>query len=184
MSVEQTEQLIQLILNSLLLVTICVIVLSSLLMRHTSIVNRLQTVQQDYFKLLEGAEVFRGDRLKHLKHQIRSLRRHYRLTHISILAAHYALLCCIASTLVVAFRAFIYANWLIQLALVLFVAGVAILMVSIGLALFDLYSTNHSVREEINWVLSLGMADRKAIPVPPQRRSPHRKSAKPLRRAL
>lgn len=182
MNVEQTGQLIQLILNSLLLVTTCVIVLSSLLMRYSSIVHRFRAAQQEYFKLLQGAEQFRGDRLKQLHSQLRALRQHYRLTHLSVLIAHYALLFCVASTLVMAFRAFIPVDGLIHLALALFVIGITILMISIGVTLFDLYRANQSVWQEMNWALSLGKAQPVVLSGAPMKRASRRSSPKPLRK--
>lgn len=156
MSVEQTDQLIRLILNSLLLVVACVIVLSGSLMRHSAVVNQLRSAQREYFELLEGAGAFRTDRLMQLKFQVRQLRQRYWLAHVSTLAAHYALLFCIASALVVAFRTLIHSNWLIQAALVLFVVGMGILLMSIGFMLLDFYSSKRSLWDEMNWLLNLG----------------------------
>lgn len=156
MSVEQTDQLIRLILNSLLLVVACVIVLSGSLMRHSAVVNQLRSAQREYFELLEGAGAFRTDRLMQLKFQVRQLRQRYWMAHVSTLTAHYALLFCIASALVIAFRTLINSNWLIHAALVLFVLGMGILLISIGVMLLDFYSSKRSIWDEINWLLNLG----------------------------
>jgi hypothetical protein len=156
MSVEQTDQLIRLILNSTLLMIACAIVLSAVLMRHSSTLHRLQGVQQEYLELLKAADLSRRDRLMQLKAQLRHLRQHYQIAHVSVLMAQGALLFCIASTLVIAFRTLIQSNWLIQGALVLFMAGTAFLLVSVAAMLFDFRTTNHSLWEEINWTLSLG----------------------------
>lgn len=156
MSIEQTNQLLQLILNCLLLVTACVIVLSGMLLRHTAMTHRLHACQREYFECLEGAGTVKQARLVQLKIQLRQLRHHYRMTHLSVVMAHYALLFCVASALGVAFRTLIDANWLIHLALVLFVIGISILLLSVGLTLLDLCQANHSLWQELHWILTLG----------------------------
>ncbi|WP_416675664.1 DUF2721 domain-containing protein [Egbenema bharatensis] len=155
MSIEQTDQLIRLVLNSLLLVLICVAVVNGLLMRQTAFANRLRQTQKEYLELLDGG-LFRNDRRMQLKGQLRQLRYHYRVAHASLLTAHYALLLCMTSTVVVAFRMLLPSNWLIYAALVLFVLGTIVLLFSIGLTLLDVYATNHSLGEEITWILRLG----------------------------
>jgi hypothetical protein len=144
MSVEQTDQLIRLILNSILIVIACAIVFNSFLMRHAAILNRMRAVQQDYVDLLRTTET-------HLRH----LRHSYRMAHASVLLAQAALLFCVASTVVIAFRTFIPANWLIQMALLLFIGGVALLLVSVAVMLHDIRTANTSLWEELNWTLSL-----------------------------
>jgi hypothetical protein len=175
MSIEQTDQLIRLILNSLLLVVACVAVVHGLLMRQAAFANRLRIAQQEYLELLDGTRPFKNDRLMQLKGQLRQLRQRYRIAHASLLTAHYALLVCMTSTVVIAFRMLFSPNWLIHTALILFVLGAAILLCSIGLTLVDVYATNRSLSEEIHWVLSLGMMEASFGSVLPQRkRSPLR----------
>ncbi|NJR59522.1 MAG: DUF2721 domain-containing protein [Cyanobacteria bacterium CRU_2_1] len=167
MSIEQTDQLIRLILNSVLLVTTCAIVFSALIMRHTAIVNRLRSIQKEYFELFGNLEGHRrvqrvlplDGRLIQLKIQLRRLRQHYRIAHYSVLAAHSALLFCITSTLVISLRTLLNLNLLIHVALVLFVFGVTALLISIGLTLLDYYTCHHSLWDEINWALSLSLSE-------------------------
>lgn len=170
MSIEQTDQLIRLILNSLLLVVICVGVVNGLLMRQTAFANRLRGMQKEYLELL-GTGLLQTDRLMQLKVQLRQLRQHYRTAYASLLAAQYALLLCMASTVVIAFRMLFPANWLIHTALILFVLGSVILLSSIGLTLLDVYAANRSLGEEIQWVLSLETPEANWGRVMPQRRS-------------
>lgn len=157
MSIAQTDQLLHLILNSLLLVTACVIVLSGMLIRHNVLTQQLRSIQREYSELIEGAGRFNNARFAQLKMQLRQLRHRYRVTHFTVLTAHYALLFCVASTLVVALRTLINANWLITVALVLFVLGVTILLLSIGLTLMDIYQAKYSLWQEIHEALRLGI---------------------------
>jgi hypothetical protein len=155
MSLEQTSQLIQLVLNSALMVTACVIVLGGLQVRHMATHRQLRSLSQEYAELM-GDAVLRGDRLLQVKHQLRQLRQHYQDAYRSILVIHYALLSFVLSGLTVALRTIANADWLIGLALVLFIAGLAILLLGLGLTLADLHTAKRSLWDEINWVLSLG----------------------------
>jgi hypothetical protein len=159
MLVEQTTQLIQLILNALLMVLVCVIVLSGLMMRHRTVVDRLHQTQQEHSGLPVQDEPARQMRLG-TKAQIRSLRRRYRLTHTSILVATYALLCCLLSAFSLVCRTLINWNSLVIFALALSVVGLGILLLSIGVTLLDIYTSHCSLKGELSWLLE-GRQDQK-----------------------
>jgi hypothetical protein len=169
MSVEQTTQLIQLILNSVLMTVACALALSRLGTRHTSIEEKLQTANQWYTSLLEtgkevrvadGSASFREVRLFQAKKSLRRLQRRYTVTHYSLLATHYALLFSIGSIFTMTLRALINADWLIVAALGLFVVGVACLLLGIGLTLIDLHSSDLHLLEEVQGMLT---TDRTAV---------------------
>lgn len=172
MSVEQTDQLIRLILNSILIVIACAIIFNSFLMRHAAILNRMRAVQQDYVELLRMTELSQSDRLMQLKTHLHHLRHSYRMAHASVLFAQAALLLCVASTVVIAFRTFIPANSLIQMALLLFIGGVALLLVSVAVMLHDIRTANTSLWEELNWTLSLSSNSSKLGPALSRSRAP------------
>lgn len=153
MSIEQTSQLIQLMLNSVLMVTACVIVLTGLLMRHSALDNRLYSLNREYLDLIGNTSLLTGDRRLRLRAQVRQLRRCYRLAHFSLLAVHYALFAFGFSTVVVTLRAFLRSDALIPWSLALFVIGLVILLFSVGLAMLDLHYSGRPLWEEINWVL-------------------------------
>jgi len=156
MDVEQTTQLIQLILNSVLMVTACVVVLGVLLMRHTAIHGRLRSMNQEYFQLLGDAVVFRGDRLLQVKHQLLQFRNHYSTTYFSLMLVYLALMTFGASTLLLALRTLVNWQWLITLSLTVFMVGMGVLLSGVGLSLVDFCLSRRSLLEEMNWVLGLG----------------------------
>jgi hypothetical protein len=177
MSIEQTDQLIRLILNSVLLVIACVVVTGGLMIRHTAITNRLHATQRDYHQLLMASSMANRDRLHQLSLQIRQLRQHYRATHYSVVAAHYALLFCVGSTLVMACRALINLNQLINIALILFVVGIGVLLISVGLTLLDFYAAHRALWDDVIALLTgrafpplpnSGVSPRRSLPPNPQ----------------
>lgn len=165
MSVEQTTQLIQLILNSVLMTIACALLLSRLGMRQTALEERLQVANRQCLDLLEAGTESRSDvtssdrftnRVLQAKKHLRQLQYRYRIVHYGMVANHYALLCAIASTLTLALRSLLDLEWLIPISLALFVFGVALLLMGVGLTLIDLHTADRSLWEEITSLLSLG----------------------------
>lgn len=178
MSIEQTNQLLQLILNALLLVMACTIALSGMLMRHTSVSHRLRMTQQEYRESIAGDPIGNQVYLSQFKTQLRYLRQNYRLTHFGVLIGYYALFFSIASTLALTLRTLLNFDALIHLSFVLFLAGIITLLFSIGLTVFNLHQSHHSLRQEIHWMLTVGLA----APGTAQPRRWHRSTLQPTSR--
>ncbi|EKQ68259.1 Protein of unknown function (DUF2721) [Leptolyngbyaceae cyanobacterium JSC-12] len=156
MSVEQTTQLIQLILNSVLMSVACALVLGGLTARHSAIAEQLQALHFTEELTLEPTRSRRGQS----RNQIRRLQYRYTLSRYSVVVAYYALFFAIVSCLTLALRGIINWNGLISLALVLFVVGVATLLVSVGLTLVDWHLSDRPMLDEARRLLSMGKDDR------------------------
>ncbi|MBF2028151.1 MAG: DUF2721 domain-containing protein [Oscillatoriales cyanobacterium C42_A2020_001] len=159
MSVEQTTQLIQLILNSVLMSVACALVLGGLTARHSAIAEQIQTMRhnEDY-TTLDLTRSRRGQS----RSQLRRLQYRYTISRYSVLAAYYALLFSIFSCFTLTVRGMINWNGLIPVALVLFVVGVATLLVSVGLTLVDWHLSDRPMLDEARRLLSLGNDERLA----------------------
>lgn len=177
MDIEQTYQLLQLILNSVVMVAACVVLLSGLLRRHGALSEQLRQTQRayEYLDRLRRRNFFQGSssedsdypigevasdraatvyqQLSFLKRQLHQLRQRYRSTHYSVLAIHYALLFLVGSTLLIMLRTVIAVNSLIPLALVLFIAGVSIQLLAVSLTLYDLHAAHRSLWVELRQLL-------------------------------
>ncbi|MBW4691020.1 MAG: DUF2721 domain-containing protein [Lyngbya sp. HA4199-MV5] len=168
MSVEQTTQLIQLVLNSVLMAFACTLLLNRISLRQTALEEQLHTANRQCVDLLgisnEGrSDVSRGDRatsrVLQAKKYLRQLQHRYQVIRYGVLANAYALLCAIASTLALALRALVNLEWLVPLSLGLFVLGVTLLLLGVGLMLLDLHTADRSLWEEITSLLSPGKFD-------------------------
>lgn len=162
MSVEQSTQLIQLILNSILISVACALVLGGLTARQAALEERLQLLARQYYDYadqLEGSSGFRGDRLSYVKKALRQLQYRCQISHYSVLAVHYALLFSIVSVLILAFRTAITLDWLIPVALACFILGVAITLLGVGLTLIDLHLSDRPLLEDMRGILNLGISD-------------------------
>ncbi len=169
MSVEQTTQLIQLILNSVLMTVACALLFNRINLRQVAIEERLQVLNRQCLDLLESSNDSRGEgvggdrpltsRLLQARKQLRQLQHRYRLVQYSVMAGHYALFGAIASTLLLALRTLLNLEWLIPISLGLFVVGVALLLLSVGLMLVDLHTADRSLWDEITTLLCASRTD-------------------------
>ncbi|HEY9736161.1 MAG TPA: hypothetical protein V6D06_07755 [Trichocoleus sp.] len=137
-TVEQTTQLIQLILNSALMMAIALAWWGVVWLRHGAIATQLQTHLGRLARLREAGEPD-VEQLAHLKQLRLQLQARYRLTRQSWFIMHCVLLALVGSVFSLALRTLLSGNWLIPVALVLFVAGIGGLLLSVGLALMEFY---------------------------------------------
>ncbi|NJK53935.1 MAG: DUF2721 domain-containing protein [Leptolyngbyaceae cyanobacterium SU_3_3] len=156
MSVEQTTQLIQLILNSVLMIVACAFVLGGLLLRRSALENRLQTTSLEYYQVLHLTYDSQGDRLLRLKKQLRRLQQQIQSSYNGVLTIYYALMLFVASTFALALRTVVNHTWLISLAMLLFIIGVGILLLSIAIVLLDLYQADRPFWQEMQGMLHFG----------------------------
>ena len=139
MSVHQTSQLIQLILNSALMITVCVGLLGGLWLRHGAIANQLRSHKSQLLKLSNPSTGSDPEQLTQLRQDRYHLQRRYHLIHSSTLVIHYALLVFIASLFILALRTLVNLSWLIPMALFLFIVGAGGVLVSVSLALLEIH---------------------------------------------
>lgn len=138
MTIEQTTQLIQLILNSALMMAIALVWWSIVWLRHNAIAAQLQDQQRQIMHFLE-TEYRSRNQLDLLKQQRFQLQTRYRLTRHSAWIMHYVLLALAGSVFGLSLRTLVSANGLIPAALILFVLGIGGLLLSVGLALMEFY---------------------------------------------
>lgn len=144
MSVHQTSQLIQLILNSALMITVCVGLMGGLWLRHGAIANQLRYLKSQILKFANSSNGSGPEQLIQLRHERFHLQRRYRLIHNSTLVIHYALLVFIASLFALALRTLVNLSWLIPIALFLFIVGAGGVLVSVAFSLMDFYQYNQA----------------------------------------
>ena len=159
MSIEQTSQLIQLILNAILMTTACSVVLASLLMRHTSLHLRLKQIHQDYVAMLAENSVLQTEYMPQLRHQQLWLRYQCRASYNSLLLVSVALSLLLFSTFLLSLRTLLPWQWLISFSLGPFVLGIGTLLMAVGLALVEFYQSRRSLQAEILAIFALDVMD-------------------------
>jgi hypothetical protein len=167
MTVEQTTQLTQLVLNSVLMVLACAFVLGGLLLRRSVLENRLQTTSIEYFQILHRVNDLRGEsdgqlqrhRFRFLKKRLRHLQQQVKAAHVSILGLYYALMLFATSVFSLSMRTIVSAAWLISSAMALFLGGVVILLFSVALVLLELHKSENPVWQEMRETFMLGKTE-------------------------
>jgi Protein of unknown function (DUF2721) len=183
MSVEQTTQLIQLVLNSVVMSVACALVLMGLTNRLNGIGDRIQTLHDQIAETGGSHGEMHADASWHhaiqLRKQLRRSQSRYKVNHFGVLAAYYALLFTVLSCFALALRGLLPWNGLISIALLLFMLGVAVLLVAIALTLFDLHLSDRSMREEMSKLFQ-GIGNRTAVSkLTPPKRTKSRSTSQP-----
>jgi hypothetical protein len=161
MSVEQTTQLIQLILNSILMSVACALVLSGLTVRHAAIGDRLGELSRLDTTPDRERDFVRSQPILARK-QLRRWQTRHLLSRYSVLVAYYALFFSGLSCFTLALRGILDWNWLISVALAVFVFGIAALLVAVGLTLMEIHLSdsiayeNRPLRDEASNLWRLG----------------------------
>ncbi|MBW4525875.1 MAG: DUF2721 domain-containing protein [Phormidium tanganyikae FI6-MK23] len=161
MSIDDTTQLIQLILNSVLMLLACAFVLGGLLLRRSVIENRLQITNVEYFQSLDRFD--QSNRLLMLQKQIRYLQQRVKSANNGILVMYYAFILFVSSTFALAIRTVFSAEWLVTGSMALFVAGTAILLFSVAIVLVDLHQSDRPFWQEMRDILASDMPRKRRI---------------------
>ncbi|HEY9816582.1 MAG TPA: hypothetical protein V6D20_12410 [Candidatus Obscuribacterales bacterium] len=130
MTIEQTSQLLQLILNSLILGGICVVVLLVLALRHQRSWGQLQDISQVWSRSM-SRDPHSGDRPPDLRDRVQDVRRRYRQERQLLLLVYYALAANLGSTGLLALRAFVPWNGLIVVSLGFFLGSLILLLCTV-----------------------------------------------------
>jgi hypothetical protein len=159
MSIAQTTQLLQLVLNSALMMVIALTWWGVVVVRLGAISARLQRLHPKPYEL----------------------RVRYRLNRHSALIMYYVLLMLMASLCCLALRALINANSLITVALFLFVLATVGMLISVALALMEFYQLNGL---ELSSPRQRPRSRPQALPQRPLRSPPSSQVSSPQRDAI
>ncbi|MCU0549347.1 MAG: DUF2721 domain-containing protein [Leptolyngbya sp. Prado105] len=161
MSIDDTTQLIQLILNSVLMLLACAFVLGGLLLRRSVIENRLQITNIEYFQILDRFQ--QPNRIAMLQKQLRYLQQRVKTANNGILVMYYAVMLFVSSTLLLAIRTVVSAEWLVTTSLAVFICGVAVLLFSVAIVVLDLHQSDRPFWQEMRDILSTDVPEKRRI---------------------
>ncbi|MEM9164291.1 MAG: hypothetical protein AAGC54_14635 [Cyanobacteria bacterium P01_F01_bin.4] len=145
MSIEQTNQLILLILNSVLMVLLSTLLVGGAWLRQASLAQELDALKRACrdrkYPSLTSPSV-QATQTKSLRRQRHQAQRQYRLAYSGLLLLYGALVMFLINLLALALRTLVLADWLVPIALGLFIGGIAGLLAGAGLVLGDVYQSN------------------------------------------
>jgi hypothetical protein len=148
-SIAQTSQLLQLILNSAVMMVIALVWWGVIVFRLNTVSNQMRRINKRYRRIPPD------DNQKRVRLRLRQHRHdltvRYRLTRHSVLIMHYVLMAQMASLFLLSLRALVNSNFLITMALFMFVMGTAGILLSVALALMEFYQLNVLTEYESSW---------------------------------
>ncbi|MGF1569957.1 MAG: hypothetical protein ACFCVD_18125 [Nodosilinea sp.] len=142
MSIAQTTQLLQLLLNSAVMMAIALAWWGVVVVRLGAVSAQMQRLRRQYRQAARWETNQPQGTLMRLRQYRHELLVRYRLTRHSALIMHYVLLVLMASLFSLSLRALIHGNVLITVALFLLVLGAAGILLSVMLALMEFYQLN------------------------------------------
>ncbi len=157
MSIEQTNQLILLILNSVLMTLLSAAMLGGAWLRQNTLAQQLQQAKSRYHQLTRTSDITIGQlsdlgvevHKRHLKADLKKVRdrrqqlsNQYLWSHVGMLTLHGVLLLFGVSLFALALRSILSVDGLIAAALILFTLGSAGLLAGMGCIFVDLVQGN------------------------------------------
>jgi hypothetical protein len=164
---ETVSRTIQLILAPVVMVSACSILVGGLQAHYMAINDRLRAMARERLDLLRSldrapasgaaeADRFALERLEEIDHQIPDLLCRHREVHDAVLAVYCAILIFVASMFVIACAAVVNADWAATAALLVFLGGVAALLVGVLLIAIAVRTSHRSLQYEVGRIEDLG----------------------------
>lgn len=155
MSIEQTNQLILLILNSVLMTLLSSLLLGGAWLRQNALLRQLNQTRAHYRKITRSPAIalateqalhpsanIQATELKYVRDRRAHINEQYQWSRIGTLVLHATLLIFSVSLFALALRALLAFDSLISTALFLFTVGAASLLIGIGCILVDFAKGN------------------------------------------
>jgi hypothetical protein len=152
-SIEEVAKTINLIIAPVVMITACAIVVNGLITRYGSLGDRLRTVNQELSDLQESDLAHnrhKAQRAQELESLLRDLLKHHHFVHDAIVLTYTAILVFMVDMLVIAVAVATQVSWLAQMALIVFLGGVAVLFWGMVLIAYELRTSHYSIQLEVH----------------------------------
>ncbi len=160
MNIETLASTIQVIIAPVVMITACSVLLGSLSGHYAAINDRMRDMTLERLDLLRtgGAapdDAIRAERLGEIDVELPDLLHRHKHMRDAVVLVYSAILVFIASMLVIAGAEITQASWLAALALIVFLAGTALLLVGVLRTVLEVRVSHETVEYEVQRVLSL-----------------------------
>jgi hypothetical protein len=152
-SIEEVTKTINLIIAPVVTITTCAIMVNGLIIRYGSLGDRLRTVNQRLSDLQESDLTDNGDKaqkVQELEFLLRDLLRHHHFVHDALVLTYTSILVFMLDMLVIAIAVATNISWLSQMALIVFLGGVAVLFGAMVLIAYELRTSHYSIQLEVH----------------------------------
>lgn len=152
-SIEGVTKIISLIIAPVVLLTACALTVNGLIIQYNSIGDHVRSVNQEISKLRE-ARIKEDDaqtqRLPELEFLLSDLFRHHHFVHDAILLMYLSILIFMLDMLVIAIAVATQINWLAQMALIVFLSGVAVSFLGTVVIAYETRTSHYSIQSEVH----------------------------------
>ncbi len=160
MDIQTAGKTIQLIVAPAVMVTACGLLLNGMLAHYTSINNRIRSLVAERLQLVflapaDDHEALARERLTEIDHQVPMMIDRHRQVHHAILLGNTAVVTLVSSMFVIGAAAFADSNLLGTLALLIFLAGTACVLLAAAFMAIEVRSSHRSVAYEAMRVVGL-----------------------------
>jgi hypothetical protein len=152
-SIEEVTKTISLIIAPVVMITACAVMANGLIIRYGSLGDRLRTVNQKLRDLQESDLLHDRDkaqRAQELEFLLRDLLKHHHFVHDALVLTYASILVFMVDMLVIAIAVATNVTWLSQMALIVFLSGVAVLFGGMVLIAYELRTSHYSIQLEVH----------------------------------
>ena len=170
MNPEMVAHIIQSILAPVLMINACVISVGALFTRYGGINDRLRTMALERLALLReqrdhilsiGQNFLLRERLQEIDTQIPNLLRRHRLAHHAVVIIYIAVCVFVADMFTIAVSLTTDTTWASSLALLIFLLGISLMLVSIFFTVLEVSTSRGIVIYEVERVMNLSLEEMK-----------------------
>lgn len=151
-SIEEVAKTIDLIIAPVVTITACAVMINGLIIRYGSLGDRLRTVNQELSDFQESElahDRHKAQRVQELESLLRDLLRHHHFMHDALVLTYTSILVFMLDMLVIAIAVATHVGWLSQMALIVFLGGVAVLFGGMVLIAYELRTSHYSIQLEV-----------------------------------
>ena len=161
MDIEMVTRTIGAIVAPVVMVTACSLVLNGLLARYAAINDRMRAMGRERFEVVGTLHVatpdsFTLERLLEIDTQIPDLLGRHRMMRDAVVAVYSALFLFVGSMVIIAAAALLRSSPLATAALVVFLAGTAVLLSGVLVAIVEVRGSDRAIHYEMERVLRVG----------------------------
>jgi hypothetical protein len=158
MSAADIAQTIQLIIAPVVLITACMLFQNGVLARYASLSHRIRLLAHERYELAQSGKtgnLFNSERLQTIDRQLPLLTHRHRLIQIAVLLAYGAIAIFICTMFMIALSVALNAGAIGSIALMLFLAGTAILLIGICFTALEIRISHQALCYEVHQITAL-----------------------------
>lgn len=156
MNLEMIARTIQFILAPAVVVNACAVMMGGLLSHYAAINDRLRALNRERLERLKTpGDPIALERIHEIDIQTPVLLKRHLMARNAVLSLYLAISVFVISMFVIAVAVVLEAAWVSTLALIVFLFGALLLMLSLGFITLEILGSHRSIEFEVNHVSSL-----------------------------